>query len=794
MSLFWNFAYPPLRRSVQVAVVCCLATTLWHKQCLAQTVLQPGKISETSEQAVATNSNSSSAAKRTPDLPARTGMPEPQLIQRIEELRAKSLGFEAIPLAQELLERSEKSYGTGHTNTAIALNRLGEIYYEDHNFTNSASLHTRALEIREKWLEPEHPDTATSLENLAKARFGLGDYAGGLPLSERSLSIREKVFGPQHPKTAVSLGVLATFYCTIGDYVKAEPLAKRSLQIYTEVMGSEHKETAFALNKLGLLYSEMGHYSKAEPLFQKSLSILTQLLGPEHQRTLVSLNNLASLYDFMGEYAKADPLFDQSLAAFEKLLHSEPAKLATALDSRAVFYCKIGDYEKALSLSERALKLREQAMGPEHPDTALSLLSLATLRELNGDYGKTEALFQRGLKIYEKVFGTEHPETAKALSNLMWHYMNVGNYSNAIPLCVRSLRIREKSLGPEHPDTAVALSNLGMLMFRIGGHKHAEPHFERSLAISEKAYGLEHPNTATTLRYLIFLKLGIGKTWEAMGLANKYKSAAESAIFNILAFAPERQRMQSQGTLSFQLISVLAAVGSNAELSESILRVKGVVMDSILEDELTALAAKDPAVIEALDELRATARRLTQAQLQPFNGSNSNPPVTISPERGLLAQRVEALQKQLARNVTSLGRVRRGSRVTVAEVQGTLAKDTVLIEFVRYGHFLGKSNFEARYGAVVIGNRTVALGGADVGEPIWLALDSSRLIEQNIQEYWSMMRGTKKGDPVLLQSLYTQLFEAIQSRLPKGVTKLIISADARLNQKANRVRSPHTEC
>jgi tetratricopeptide (TPR) repeat protein len=171
-------------------------------------------------------------------------------------------------------------------------------------------------------------------------------------------------------------------------------------------------------------------------------------------------------------------------------------------------------------------------------------------------------MFQRGLKVYEKTFGPEHPETAKALSCLLVHYMKVGDYSNAAPVCVRSLKIREKSLGPEHPETAEAWSRLGLLMLSLGGHKYAEPYFEKSLAISEKVYGPEHVQSETTLRNLIFLKIGLGKPWEAMGLARKYKAAAETAVFDILAFAPEHQLLRSQGPFSVRLISVLAAAGS----------------------------------------------------------------------------------------------------------------------------------------------------------------------------------------------------------------------------------------
>jgi len=709
------------------------------------------------------------------------GSSELQSLRRIEELTAKAEYHAAIPLAQEMLGHAEITYGIGHTNTATALNRLGEIFYEANNFTNSSSLHKRALEIREKWLGSEHQDTATSLENLAKARYGMSDYSDGIILSARSLRIRETAFGAHHTKTGESLALLAQFYCANSEFTKAEQLATRSLQIYMDAFGEKHQRTALAFNLLGDVYRQTGHYTKAITLLQKSLVILTHLLGPEDQNTLIALNNLAHLHESMGEYAKADQLFEQSVTAFEKIGHLAPARLATALDNRAGFYARIGDYTNGLPLCERALKLREQVMGPEHPDTALSLMSLAYLYEGIGDYSKTATMFKRGLEVYEKTFGPEHPQTATALNCLLHHYIRMRNYSNAVPVCVRSLRIREKTLGPEHPETAAAWSQVGRILQDLGGHKYAEPYFEKSLAISEKVYGPGHMMQEMTLRSLVFLKLGLGKHQDATNLARKYKSATESAVFDILAFAPEQQRLQSQGLMGLRLISTLAAAGSPTELGESILRIKGAVLDSILEDESAALTAKDMAVSEALEELRAATRRLTRIQIQPVSISHLHSLNSTPNDQRILSQRIDALQKQLARNLTSLGQLRRGARVTVAEVQSVLGNDTALLEFVRYAHYLGNAKFELRYGAVLLGNGETALVGAGAGEPIWVSLGSAQHIEDGIQSYRAMMSGSRQADPVLLRSLYAQLIESIQSKLPNSITKLIISPDAQLN-------------
>lgn len=150
-------------------------------------------------------------------------------------------------------------------------------------------------------------------------------------------------------------------------------------------------------------------------------------------------------------------------------------------------------------------------------------------------------------------------------------------------------------------------------------------------------------------------------------------------------------------------------------------------------------------------------------------------------EKDTLEQQVETLQKALARNVGSLGRTRRALRITVPEVQAVLAMDTVLLEFVRYSHCLGKAQFEARYGVVLIGSVKAALGGRKADEPVWVPLGSAEAIERNLKEYGAAMRGEKRGELSLLRTLYTQLFEPIRKMLPKSITTLVISPDAELN-------------
>jgi CHAT domain-containing protein len=343
----------------------------------------------------------------------------------------------------------------------------------------------------------------------------------------------------------------------------------------------------------------------------------------------------------------------------------------------------------------------------------------------------------------------------------------------------RSLKIREKQLGPEHPDTATSLNDLALLYQAMGDHGKAEPLFLRSLKITEKQLGPEHPDTAAQLENLAFLYASRGDLVRARPLAERATAGSETALDEILSFASEPQRLayqREQGPYD-----LLAMLGSSPDLAQAILRNKGILLDSLLEDETVARSSKDPEVKNMLEELQAAGQRLLKLQIQVPNDAGQDTQRRQLEEREALERQVENLQKGLARNVASLGQVRRALRITVPEVQSALAEDTVLLEFVRYNHYLGKAKFEARYGAVLLANPSAELQGSKAGEAVWVPLGSAEAIERNLKEYAAAMRGEKRGEVSLLRTPYRQLFEPIQKRLPKGITTLVISPDAELN-------------
>ena len=234
---------------------------------------------------------------------------------------------------------------------------------------------------------------------------------------------------------------------------------------------------------------------------------------------------------------------------------------------------------------------------------------------------------------------------------------------------------------------------------------------------------------------------------------------------------------------------MFATLGKAHETAAALLHRKGVVLDSIQEDGLVMHANKSPEDRALVDQRRVVKQRLTQLLFEVPKDFSPEAQQQRDSEKSKLANEVEELEKNLARQVTGLGRARRALSVTVEQVQKAIPKQTVLLEWLRYSHYLGMNKFEPRYGAIVL---------LRTGEPKWVPLGSAKAIEKNVALYQEAVRrsagpspspvgvpssGTKAGDALstLLSALYQQLWAPIEAALPRGTTSVIISPDAALN-------------
>jgi hypothetical protein len=142
--------------------------------------------------------------------------------------------------------------------------------------------------------------------------------------------------------------------------------------------------------------------------------------------------------------------------------------------------------------------------------------------------------------------------------------------------------------------------------------------------------------------------------------------------------------------------------GTETDLAAAVLRCKGIVLDSIVEDRLLAEASEDSEDQNLVEQLNLDKSQLGQLLLRPAQMISAETNQRIEALEG----EVDKIENQLAKHVAGLGKVRHALGVSLEQVQASIPNDGALVEYVRYGHYLGKGKWETRYGAIVLFSRS----------------------------------------------------------------------------------------
>ncbi len=591
---------------------------------------------------------------------------------------------------------------------------------------------------------------------------------------QRSLAINAKVTGPDSLATAMSQGCLANLYLSEGAYGQAKTNYEQALAICEKKLDPDDTHIATALICLANADISLGDFAGAEPLLQRGLAIQLKVLGAGHPDTGRSLQTLAALYYRMGDFARAESFYQRALAVFEKNPGPEHPTTAATLSGLGLLYMDMGDYDKAIPLVQRAIAINEKTLGPNHPGLAVNLAKLAGLYEKTGNFVQADELAHRALKIDETALGPESAQTAIDCVNLGGLYTDMGMLSEAESYAKRAMAIQEKVFGPENPTLAVTLNNLASIYSKMGKFTEAEPLKQRAMAIDEKTLGYNHPNTAGCLADLATIEFDLQKTNEALRYADQAEQARLNMLDNILSFTSEQQRLDYE--VKTDPFVMFASLGDAPRMAQAILRRKGVVLDSLLEDQLVAQASTNLDDRTLIEQLGPAKRQLAQLLMSVPKDSK---PETLKNRVEMwekLSGQVEQLQGRLAQQVAGVGHARRALTVTVDQVQKAIPPKAVLLEFIQYDHYLGNQTWEKRYGAIVL---------AANGAPQWAGLGAATNIAKNVLLCQQAIRlGKLSGEETLstaLHQLYQQVWEPLEAFFPPHTETVIISPDASLN-------------
>jgi CHAT domain-containing protein len=749
--------------------------------------------------------------------------------QHAVRLYEQGNAHDAILVAEKAVEILEGALGSTHEHVAIPIYSLAIFYHTQGAFAKAEPFYVRALAILENKLGPVDPALPQHLDQLASLYRDWGAYGKAEPLYIRALAIRQRALGPTHPDVVENLNNLALTFEKEGEYRKAEPLYTSALAIAERRLGPNDPDVARGLDGLAMLYCAQGEYARAEPLLARALEIRQKSLEkvrrigamglikgsnfldrPQYHKdpsrnsrvdvalsgvlgsyasglaevnynALRGLSNLDRLYSATGTYGKSEPLVTRTADVFERVEASAKSEVSQSLGSLARLYMAKGEYKRAEPLLVQALDARAGTPGAATPDVASSLNNLAQLYQTQGAYAKAEPLLLRVLDIRKQALGEMHPDVARSLNNLALLYEIQGAYAKAEPLLIRAVTILETTLGGMHADVARSLNNLALLYHDQGAYTKAEPLYVRAVDIISKAPGAMHPDAVRYLNNLGVLYHASGVPAKAEPLMARAAELRESQLHLELARLSEPRKRALVTLLQQETESLVSLHADSAPASApalelaltTVLRRKGVALESLLDNQATLRAHLTPGILAKLDQLAAANTELSTAlrvRMKPRMADAHASAIAA------LRTRIDALESEL--NAAGSAYHARAQPVTPAEIQAVLPYGTALIEFVRYRRFDPRQDLqrwqEARYVAYVLQWK---------GPPRWVALGEAEPIDAGVDAVLAEMRPNARVDETkaALQHLDALLFAPIRDRLEQDVSHVILSPDGKLN-------------
>jgi hypothetical protein len=200
-----------------------------------------------------------------------------------------------------------------------------------------------------------------------------------------------------------------------------------------------------------------------------------------------------------------------------------------------------------------------------------------------------------------------------------------------------------------------------MLYTQMENFAEAELFYSRSIRISEHTLGSDHPQTTNALMNLAYRYLDNGKTDKAADLASRVNLA------DVLSFTSEQQRLVFQ--LTVNPYSLPARLNMSQVLAQTILRRKGVVLDSLLEDRLISQASEKPEQREIIAELLIARQRLMQVSLEAPKYPVEDARERRDTEKKRISNRVEREDSR-----SQLGTIDNKCRVSALDGNARLAK------------------------------------------------------------------------------------------------------------------------
>lgn len=488
------------------------------------------------------------------------------------------------------------------------------------------------------------------------------------------------------------------------------------------------------------------------PLLQSAIARAEAAFGPEDAATLNRRANLSALYYKTGRYDLAVPLF-RDLYRIRRRIDPNGSLTEVAQNHLSLALAKLGRWDEAEALLREVIDQRIQKYGPDHREVAVSLNSLCLIYFRTGRAAEAIPLMERIVAIRTAAYGAEADPTLTARHNLASLLQRVKRFDEAEKLVREDLaRTLARPAAAWH-EAAEYQRKLGEIVLQRGDPAAALPALSAAAAtylapppdgawrstLNEDLYG--------TLQSLALAQFAAGETGAADATVNRWLDGLEAQFRVHLGYTNEADRIAL--VASRRPFDLAATIATAPTLARAVVRLKGLTLESLVEDAALAAAATAPTTAALLAHYR-------QALAQPTSG----------PE-------LDELERTLTREIGGIALPRTALTLDPAAVLAALPPQAALIEWVRYAETdlttlaPGPEHYAALLGTTTAGWQRIPLGPAAE-------------LDELVERYQILT--TASGPLSWAQELRARVLDPVRAALPADITTLCVVPDSALHR------------
>jgi CHAT domain-containing protein len=526
----------------------------------------------------------------------------------------------------------------------------------------------------------------------------------------------------------------------------------RKLSVIESVMPDSDPRKVLTLSQVSEGLASLGAMKMAEDMSLRAAKLADKMSGPDSEASLNCKNGLSKIYRANGDDEKAIQLLCECVDSCKKLITKAE---------------KSGDKDDLEWFSGILIGLYSQ---------------LADAHVNNGQFAKANVFSEKALQLARQLPGPKQDFLIQQPLAARAHYfMQLGNYTDALTVLSEQKLIQEKlktalKNKDSDPQKKAHLQRVNAAIFEnlLDLHKTyvLKGEIKEAQALEPE---LDDISSKTSLNYIdvgsssYFLDKAIrenmsGQTTEAARDSGYYLKYTDDFLDSALGMVESQRLGWQKSNLD---ISIPVAFCPTDQLAEYIVKWKGIVLDSLINDRKN-LSSHSPVNVKS-DYSKITALKQQLVQLQ-INSSGTNQSANIKKVQDLILN----LQRKLASESQESGAASMASP-SLAKVRESLGDDAVVVEYVTYRSLPNRRFGEEQLGAMLI---------TKDAPPVWLPLGKLDNIRKSYNQFKTFLTATSAQSDEFktsLSDLYQRTWSKISESLPPNVAKVYISPDSFLN-------------